>query len=312
MKLDDVFLSSQTLKQYMNYLTDVTEEIYIKCPSLGPRHSHHKQRVITFEDLYEIKVKCPNLKILHLENQTLDALEIYCSVFPHTLRELSLKNCHLLNDKYVNRFFGGMDAYFIELEKLSLTNCLWVTAHSIMVISKLPKLKHLDVSGCLQLHNFMPYLSLSTRYGFKNLQVCNIRVTYINDSEASCFNFCKELKELYFQCPEGNINMNEYISMPEESNLVKQEILKSELEQLGTIVPMLQAKLDKVDDKDTRMKILSSNFSLILQDVGKCYTKLNFHRLFLNLIRLQTLVDLERGNINEEIIANLGKYNLGR
>lgn len=68
-----------------------------------------------------------------------------------------------------------------------------------MAISKLPKLKFLYLDGCIQLNNFMPYLSLSTRYGFKSLELVDLRRTYVSDSEVSCFNATKTLKALYLE-----------------------------------------------------------------------------------------------------------------
>ncbi|XP_044740637.1 F-box/LRR-repeat protein fbxl-1 [Chrysoperla carnea] len=259
----DINLTDDIFRQYMNFAGPHTEEFHI----IG---TDSLNRILTFDNLYQIKIKCPNLRALHLENQMLDSVYMFVSVFPSTLKELSLANCSLLNDSYFQRFFAGIDSYFTNLETLILTNCLWFSSHSIMAISKLPKLKFLYLDGCIQLNNFMPYLSLSTRYGFKSLELVDLRRTYVSDSEVSCFNATKTLKALYLEhVPvDSQNNRNTRAILKEDNSKVLQtEFFKTALDRLSNMITEIEQHLENMNTPKSR--ILKTNFNTLMQDLSK-------------------------------------------
>lgn len=61
--------------------------------------------------------------------------------------------------------------YQYYFQCLILTECNWFTPHSLLVISKIPKLKELRLNSCHRLGECVAYASLATRFGFKTLEV---------------------------------------------------------------------------------------------------------------------------------------------
>lgn len=59
----------------------------------------------------------------------------------------------------------------IYFQCLILSNCQWFMPHSLLVISKISKLKELRLNSCHRLGECVAYASLATRFGFKTLEV---------------------------------------------------------------------------------------------------------------------------------------------
>nr|XP_034188671.1 uncharacterized protein LOC117608049 isoform X3 [Osmia lignaria] len=95
-----------------------------------------------------------------------------------------------------------IEEYYINGDKcLILSNCQWFTPHSLLVISKMPKLKELRLNSCHRLGECVAYTSLATRFGFKTLEILDLRDTALGDSEVGCFSCTKTLTHLYLECP---------------------------------------------------------------------------------------------------------------
>lgn len=76
-------------------------------------------------------------------------------------------------------FFHMIDSHLKELEKLSLVNCRWFEIHDVIVFSKIPKLKHLNLSCCSNFRDSVPYSSVSTRFGFHSLEVVATKFQFL-------------------------------------------------------------------------------------------------------------------------------------
>jgi hypothetical protein len=72
-----------------------------------------------------------------------------------------------------------------------------------MSFSKIINLKKLSLKGCTSLKDCVPYGSIATRFGFKKLEILDIRDTPVSDSDIQSFNMTKTLKELLMECPTG-------------------------------------------------------------------------------------------------------------
>lgn len=110
----------------------------------------------------------------------------------------------------------------VNLEELNLEKCRWFETHDLIIFSKLPQLKKLNLRGCKTLRDCVPYGSIATRFGFHKLevnsyeqrtnhlwvsffykfQILDIRDTPISDSDIQCFNITTTLRELLMECPE--------------------------------------------------------------------------------------------------------------
>lgn len=88
-----------------------------------------------------------------------------------------------------------------HLQELSLERCTWFETHDLIMFSKLPHLKKLNLRGCVSLKECVPYGSIATRFGFRKLESLDIRDTPISDSDIQCFNITTTLRELLMECP---------------------------------------------------------------------------------------------------------------
>lgn len=114
---------------------------------------------------------CAGLKEFIIEEYSIISNEIRVVDFPATLEKLSLKSCKVRNLMTNKSYFFRLDTHMPNLTSLILTDCQWVTGHSLLVISKIPKLKELRLNSCKRLGECVAYASLATRFGFKALEV---------------------------------------------------------------------------------------------------------------------------------------------
>jgi hypothetical protein len=89
-----------------------------------------------------------------------------------------------------------------QLEVIKLEYCNFFAPNDLMPLSKCNNLKVLSLRGCKKFRNCVPYISLSCRFGFKKLEVLDLRETNISDSEVQCLNALKTLRELYLEFHE--------------------------------------------------------------------------------------------------------------
>ncbi|XP_071567499.1 uncharacterized protein [Temnothorax nylanderi] len=184
------------LNQYMKFLQPITMSLAIRGNLICREGSSLTQKFFN-----NMKTLCDQLKELIIEEYYINGDKIHITDFPCTIEKLSLKGCkmnYLQNNK---SYFFKMDLHMPNLTCLILSNCEWFTPHSLLVISKIPKLKELRLNSCHRLGECVAYASLATRFGFKTLEVLDLRDTALGDSEVGCFSSTKTLTHLYLECP---------------------------------------------------------------------------------------------------------------
>nr|XP_040223003.2 uncharacterized protein LOC120949644 [Anopheles coluzzii] len=162
--------------------------------------------------LKSIETRCCLLERLELTEAYIDMNDVSIIFFPHCLRSLAFRKCalsvqninsHLIvPPQQMRSFLSNMYKYFDRLEELTIEYCAWFDTHDFMILSKLPNLRYLSLKGCANIKDSVPYASLATRFGFKNLEILDLRDTPISDSDVSCFNIVRSLKELKLECPD--------------------------------------------------------------------------------------------------------------
>ncbi|XP_033331860.2 uncharacterized protein LOC117223600 isoform X1 [Megalopta genalis] len=148
-----------------------------------------------------IKTVCIHLKELIIEEYFIHGDRIEITDFPRTLEKLSLKGCKMGYLRSNKSYFFKMNFHMPNLTCLILSNCQWFTPHSLLVISKMPNLKELRLNSCHRLGECVAYTSLATRFGFKKLEILDLRDTALGDSEVCCFSCTTTLTHLYLECP---------------------------------------------------------------------------------------------------------------
>lgn len=127
-------------------------------------------------------------------------------MFPANLISLTFTNCIMPKTRYRRhqRAFSGIETQIPNLQELRFEYCNFFEPNDVMPFSKLAGLRILSLRGCKKLKNCVPYLSLACRFGFKKLEVFDLRETNISDSELQCINALKTLRELYLEFPEAD------------------------------------------------------------------------------------------------------------
>lgn len=138
-----------------------------------------------------------NIETLILEEHYIDASELVYTCFPTMLRHLSMENCQLTNVPIKKSYFNNMASHTPLLESLNLNGCQWFEDHSLMAISKCPKLTSLQMRNCPLVGTCAAYILLAARFGFENLKVLDLRETAIGDGEIHAFKAKPNLKQLY-------------------------------------------------------------------------------------------------------------------
>ncbi|KFB38117.1 AGAP004683-PA-like protein [Anopheles sinensis] len=209
-----VRLGTEEVKQNLNHLKPASKTLKLRGMTSVYPGDRWKEPTLTPAILESISTKCPQMRRLELTEAYLNTCEIGIVMFPNTLRSLVLRKCSLSshnsheNSDYfmpqvqMTSFLSKIYKHLIQLEELSIEYCTWFDTHDLMVLSKLPNLRYLSLKGCANLKDSVPYASLATRFGFRKLEVLDLRDTPISDSDVSCFNIVQTLKELLLECPE--------------------------------------------------------------------------------------------------------------
>lgn len=98
------------------------------------------------------------------------------------LPELEVHICFLKYYNYqlkkLSRVCISYIFYYVRtflIKELDLSYCRWLSGHSLLLLSKMLRLKKLWLRGCVGLGECVAYASLSTRFGFKALEVNAIK-----------------------------------------------------------------------------------------------------------------------------------------
>ncbi|XP_076170851.1 uncharacterized protein LOC143148428 isoform X3 [Ptiloglossa arizonensis] len=197
------------LKKYIKFLQPMTTSLAIR----GSLYSEEDAGLSFFNS---IKTICTHLKELIIEEYYINGDKIQITDFPRTTEKLSLEGCQMGYLPSNKSYFFKMNFHMPNLTCLILSNCQWFTPHSLLVISKMPKLKELRLNSCHRLGECVAYTSLATRFGFKTLETLDLRDTALGDSEVGCFTCTKTLTHLYLECPSNlrNAESTEQESLP--------------------------------------------------------------------------------------------------
>lgn len=186
----------EDLEKYVKFFRPLTTKLRMRGNLQSEKYQGLSQSFFT-----AIGEICHRLKELTVEEYSIDANKVQITDFPKTIEKLSLKGSQVFNLQTEKSYFFRMDLHMPNLTCLILTKCDWFTPHSLMVISKMPKLKELRLDSCHLLGECVAYASLATRFGFKTLEILDLRGTGLGDSEICCFSSTKTLTHLYLECP---------------------------------------------------------------------------------------------------------------
>jgi hypothetical protein len=181
------------------FITELELVKMIRCFHLGTKSlalSGSKVSCLS-PNLFELIVQYSNLESLILEQHFIEANVLPFTCFPSTIRHLSMTDCELVNIPLKKSYFYNMASIMPQLESLDLNGCQWFEDHSLMAISKCPKLKSLCVRNCPKVGACAAYILLAARFGFDCIEVLDLRETAIGDGEIHAFQSKTSLKELY-------------------------------------------------------------------------------------------------------------------
>ncbi|XP_055627398.1 uncharacterized protein LOC129769286 [Toxorhynchites rutilus septentrionalis] len=175
-----------------------------------------KTSTLTSNVLLQINKRCPQLEHFEIIEGYMDTSHIAITSFPPSIRTLVFRKCEadrLMTPENRMAFLSKIDRTLQRLEELTIEYCSWFETHDFMALSKVPHLRYLSLKGCANMKDSVPYASIATRFGFKKLEILDLRDTPISDSDVSCFNIVQSLKELLLECPEylrTERGLNEY------------------------------------------------------------------------------------------------------
>ncbi|KAK2586450.1 hypothetical protein KPH14_010725 [Odynerus spinipes] len=189
-------MSLNDIDRYTKFFQPMTTSVAMR----GDLHSN-KCSGLTQKFFDTLNTHCGQLKELIIEDYHIDGDKVQITDFPRTIEKLSLKGCEMGHLQSNKSYFFKIDLHMPNLTCLILSNCQWFMPHSLLVISKISKLKELRLNSCHRLGECVAYASLATRFGFKTLETLDLRDTALGDSEVSCFSSTKTLTHLYLECP---------------------------------------------------------------------------------------------------------------
>ena len=222
---------SKDLRKYIKFLQPMTTSLAIR----GNLYSDGKIGLGPYF-FKSISVTCTQLKELVIEKYYINGNTVQITNFPRTIEKLSLKGCEMSYLHTNKSYFFKMNFHMPNLTCLILSNCEWFTPHSLLVISKMPKLKELRLNSCHRLGECVAYAGLATRFGFKTLEILDLRDTVLGDSEVGFFSYTKTLTHLYLECPSSLRNPE---SADHEPRLLQREALDQPVYEDGNLAQFL-------------------------------------------------------------------------
>lgn len=194
----------QFCEQYLHFLGPWTTSVATRGPLLSPEPARLLPRVgdyLSAEFVARLEARCPNLKALVLRDHRIDAREVCPGTLPRRLERLSFRRCGLVGTQPGDSYFSGFHTALAHLQELELNRCPWFYSHSLMALSKCAHLRVLRITQCPGIVDSLPYISLSCRFGFKSLEVLDLRQTPVGDPEVMCFSQLQRLEELLLERP---------------------------------------------------------------------------------------------------------------
>ncbi|XP_048002720.1 uncharacterized protein LOC125239231 [Leguminivora glycinivorella] len=152
---------------------------------------------LTPASLRQLSDTCPHLTSLALEYCNINCNCTSISMFPPTLKKLSLRGSKCYNLPLDRSFLFKIQDSLPGLESLDVSECEWMEPASLLPLSKLPHLQHLLARDCPRLTEFVAYASLATRYGFTKLHSLDLRGSPVGDSEVSALGWLSTLCHLW-------------------------------------------------------------------------------------------------------------------
>ncbi|XP_067011948.1 uncharacterized protein [Anabrus simplex] len=188
------------LWDYLSFLQASTKSIAFRGSSKSFRFKR-KTCCFVAELMNKVKHNCPSLETFIMEEFLIFGYQMPITLFPSTLKHFEMVGCQVSRLRPNQSYFHGIHNHLPHLEVLVIEDCPWLTSHSLMPISKCPNLRILRLAGCINLGSCVAYTSVAARFGFKSLQVLDVRKTRLCDSEVGCFNQVSTLTHLYLECP---------------------------------------------------------------------------------------------------------------
>ena len=168
-------IGPRNLRKYLKYLGPYTKDITIIGPvilnksSKPSKNMYDKSEFLPESVLSSIRLNCPSLESLRLQNCMFDTEKIKFSQFPKSLKSLSLINVELHN-KSQQKFsvssspFFGIKKMLPNLERLELENPWWLKAwDSTAIISGCKQPPSLEIQGLVHVFTFVGESSTLSR-----------------------------------------------------------------------------------------------------------------------------------------------------
>ncbi|XP_062560783.1 uncharacterized protein LOC134225042 isoform X2 [Armigeres subalbatus] len=207
---------TQELQRKIKHLQAETRSLKIRGTAGLYPLDKWKTPTLTANLLMWINKYCPQLEHFEINEGYFDTNNMAIISFPPSIRTLVFRKCEAdrsMASEIRMGFLSKIDRTLQKLEELTIEYCSWFDTHDFMALSKVPHLRYLSLRGCANMKDSVPYASIATRFGFKKLEVLDLRDTPISDSDVSCFNIVHSLKELLLECPEylrTERGLNEY------------------------------------------------------------------------------------------------------
>lgn len=187
----------QTIRKLVKCCHSRTKRVCIQ-GYIGRHRSQTPRENISASLLHSLSAKSPDLETLDLRDCYMSASKVTLKHFPTSLKRLCLVNCEVVHVPERESFFKDMHLSFPHLEELNLTNCGWVTNHSLLSLCKCEKLRVVNLRGCFKIGETFAYTALATRFGFRNVEIMDLRDTCIGNSEVSCFGRLPKMRRIMF------------------------------------------------------------------------------------------------------------------
>lgn len=195
-------LTATDLIKRMHFLNHETRSFRIRGLANNYPFNSWDNPTITANMLTMLADSCPSLSHLSIFEGFVNFNKLNIQNFPPSLRRLELNRCEVPMPKMPQMFFHRIDTHMCHLEELCLEESYWFETHDLVLFSKMPALRLLNLRGSNSVTHCVPYASIASRYGFKQLEVLDLRNTPVSDSDIQCFNVTSTLKELLLECPE--------------------------------------------------------------------------------------------------------------